>query len=128
MPSARHASHSAPRRAPREAPRTPPRPRRISYHRPARGIRWDRLGRVALLIVIAIVAVLYVQDGIRWIKAKRLASHQGAIVSRLNHENATLAKQQQSLQQPATIKREARTLGMVQAGEHPYVVTGLPNR
>ena len=128
MPPARHASHASPRRNPRSAPRTAPLPRRISYHRPSRGIRWDRLGRVALLFVIGVVAVLYVQDGIHWLRAKRLEDQQAAIVNRLTQQNASLVKQAASLQQPATIERKARILGMVKAGEHPYVVTGLPNR
>ena len=50
------------------------------------------------------------------------------VVDHLTKQNASLVKQAQSLQQPATIQRQARILGMVRAGEHPYVVTGLPNR
>ena len=108
-------------------PRPAPRPRRISYHRPSRGIRWDRIGRVALLVVIAIVGLIYVQDGIRWWNAHTAAGRQAAIVKGLQRDNAALNSEARSLQQPATIEREARVLGMVQAGEHPYVVTGLPN-
>jgi cell division protein FtsB len=83
---------------------------------------------VALLFVLAIVAVLYVQDGLALMRAKGEADQQGAIVNRLQQQNAALTRQARSLQQPATIEREARVLGMVKAGERPYVITGLPNR
>jgi cell division protein FtsB len=78
--------------------------------------------------MLAVVIGIYVQDGIAWIHAKRLADRQVSTVQRLIRENAALVKREQSLQNPATIQRYARALGMVQAGERPYVVTGLPKR
>ena len=47
-------------------------------------------------------------------------------MQQLTRSNASLRAQQRSLSDPATILRDARALGMVRAGEHPYVVTGLP--
>lgn len=90
-----------------------------------RRIRWDRLGRVGLLVVLAVVAVLYVRQGISLLSTHAQAAQQEAIVQRLARANAGLRQQQRVLNDPATIERDARSLGMVRPGERPYVVTGL---
>lgn len=79
------------------------------------------------MIVLAVVAGLYVQNAIEFLTTRLQADHQKANVQRLARENAALRKQQQSLSNPVTIEHDARVLGMVQAGERPYVVMGLPN-
>ncbi len=89
-------------------------------------VRWDRLGRVGLLIVFAVVAALYIQQGLSLLSTHSQAAQQLAIVHRLAHDNRALESQQRSLKDPATIERNARALGMVRPGERPYVVTGLP--
>jgi cell division protein FtsB len=91
-------------------------------------VRWDRLGRVGLLVVLAVVAVVYAQDALSYLKARSQAGHQAAIVKRLQSQNAQLERQQKSLGSPATIVRDARALGMVKQGERPYAITGLPGR
>jgi cell division protein FtsL len=87
-----------------------------------RRVRWDRVGRVALLVVLVVVAGLYVQDAMSYLATRSQADQQRAIVRQLARQNAALAREQQSLQDPATIKRIARGLGMVLPGERPYVV------
>ena len=47
-------------------------------------------------------------------------------LAQAQNNNASLRAQQRSLNNPATIVRDARALGMVRVGEHPYEVTGLP--
>jgi cell division protein FtsB len=89
-------------------------------------VRWDRIGRTALLIVLAVVAGLYVQHIVEFFVTRANAGTQHALVRRLVRENASLRAQSAALQQPATIKRYARALGMVRSGERPYVVLGLP--
>jgi cell division protein FtsB len=89
-------------------------------------VRWDRVGRTGLLIVLAVVAGLYLQDAINFISTHSEADGQLANVQRLAHENAVLRQEQAALNNPVTIERDARALGMVQAGERPYVVLGLP--
>jgi cell division protein FtsB len=89
-------------------------------------VRWDRIGRVGLLVVLCVVAGLYVQQGLAYLSVRAQDSHQRAIVRQLTHSNANLRAQQRSLNTPATILRDARALGMVRVGEHPYEVTGLP--
>jgi cell division protein FtsB len=81
-----------------------------------------------LLLVFAAVFAVWCQDALSWWNAHQEAGRQAAIVRRLQRANAALLAQQRSLNDPATIIREARALGMVRSGEHAYVVTGLPNR
>jgi cell division protein FtsB len=77
------------------------------------------------LVVLVVVAGLYVQHIVEFFVTRANAATQHALVRRLASENAALRAQKASLQQPATIKRVARALGMVQSGERPYVVLGL---
>lgn len=79
-----------------------------------------------LIAVLAVVAGLYVQQGLRYLSARSQADQQTAIATRLAHQNAQLARQAKSLNNPATIQQDARALGMVRPGERPYVLTGLP--
>jgi cell division protein FtsB len=78
-------------------------------------------------LVLAVVGGLYVQQGLTYLSTRGQADQQQAIVRRLSRENAVLLSQRNSLNDPATIERDARALGMVRAGERPYVITGLPN-
>jgi cell division protein FtsB len=82
---------------------------------------------VGLLVVLAVVIGLYAQHTLSYLSTRSQADRQLAIVARLARENASLVKQQNSLNDPATIVRAARALGMVRPGERPYVITGLPN-
>jgi hypothetical protein len=87
-------------------------------------IRWDRAGRVVLLIVLGVVVALYVQHTLSYFSTRAQADRQAAIVARLTRENAALARTQRSLSNPATIITEARALGMVRANERPFVIIG----
>jgi cell division protein FtsB len=90
-------------------------------------VRWDRVGRVGLLVVLCVVAALYVQRGMAYLTVHSQADQQSAIVHQLSQSNASLRAQQRSLNSPTTILRDARALGMVRVGEHPYEVVGLPS-
>jgi cell division protein FtsB len=79
---------------------------------------------VLLLVVFAVVLGLYVQQAVAYLSVRSLANQQASLVHRLSRENAALAKQQRSLNNPATIQRDARALGMVMPNERPYAVTG----
>jgi cell division protein FtsB len=124
MPPARSAS-AAPRHQ-RQA-RTPAGPRRVAGKPAVARVRWDRVGRVSLLVVLAVVAGLYAQHALSYLSTRAEANREAANVQRLSRENAALTRQQRSLNDPATITRDARALGMVKAGERPYVITGLPS-
>jgi cell division protein FtsB len=127
MPTARSAAAAA-QRKPRVQTRARPRPRRVISRAPRVRVRWDRVGRVGLLVVLVVVAGLYVRQGLSLLSTRSQDAQQESIVSRLTHENARLAAEQRSLNNPSTIERDARALGMVRPGEHPYVITGLPKR
>jgi cell division protein FtsB len=89
-------------------------------------VRWDRFGRVVLVLVLVGVLGLYVGPAISWVTTWRDAAGWRAEVRRLEAEHARLAARRDALTRPSTLEREARQLGMVRAGERPYVVTGLP--
>jgi cell division protein FtsB len=76
--------------------------------------------------VLAVVAGLYIQQGLAYLSARSQANAQNAIADRLARQNAKLIRQEKALNNPATIEQDARALGMVRPGERPYVVTGLP--
>ncbi len=125
MPSARSTA-AVPRRdrSPGRAPRS--RPRRVQAGNAVLRVRWDRVGRVSLLVVLTAVAGVYMQQGLRYLSTRAQDKQQQRIVQQLSRENAALLREQNSLNNPATIERDARVLGMVRPGERPYVVTGLP--
>jgi cell division protein FtsB len=91
-------------------------------------IRWDRLGRWALIGVFAFVLYLYIGPAARWVTTYRQAKQKRAEVAALHVENRRLRAQQRELKRPSAQEREARRLGMVKAGERSYVIEGLPAR
>jgi Tfp pilus assembly protein PilX len=56
-----------------------------------------------------------------------LSAQRHAQVTALQRAAAALAAQERALALPSTRETEARNLGLVLPGEHPYVVRGLPN-
>jgi cell division protein FtsB len=82
---------------------------------------------MVLLAVLAAVMALYVQHALAYFSVRAQERQQQAVVRQLARSNAALARQQRSLQSPATIVRDARALGMVRIGERPYVVIGSPH-
>lgn len=89
-------------------------------------IRWDRVGRVALLGVLIALALLYVGPALSYVDTRGRAKAQQAEVARLKAENERLLARRSALRRPGTLEREARKLGYVKAGERAYVVSGLP--
>ena len=82
---------------------------------------------MGLVVDLCVVAGVYVQQALAYLAVRSLSDHLRAIVHQLSRANAGLRAQQSSLNSPATIVSDARALGMVRVGEHPYEVTGLPN-
>jgi cell division protein FtsB len=91
-------------------------------------IRWDRLGRWALIAVLGFVLYLYVGPAASWVSAYKEAKGKRAEVAALKSENRRLLDQRKDLRDPAALARAARRLGMVKAGEKSYVIQGLPKR
>jgi cell division protein FtsB len=88
-------------------------------------IRWDAVGRRALLGVFALVLYLYIGPAIRWVQTYREAGHQRSQVAELRAENARLRERKRALTAPGALEREARRLGMVKAGERAYIVENV---
>jgi cell division protein FtsB len=80
---------------------------------------------VLLVVVLAVVAGLYIQQGLTYLSARSQADQENAVAARLARQNAQLTREAKSLNNPATIEQDARELGMIKPGERPYVLTGL---
>jgi cell division protein FtsB len=124
MPPARPAT-APPRRQPRPAARRPP---RVIARPPKLRVRWERVGRFGLLFVLVVVIGLYAEHTLTYFSTRAQADQQQAYVQRLAHQNAQLTREQKSLNDPATIVRDARALGMVRPNEQPFVITGSPSK
>jgi cell division protein FtsB len=88
-------------------------------------IRWDRVGRVALLLVLVGVVALYVNPLRTYVSTWQEAKQRRAEVAELQQQNRKLRARQAQLRDPRQLEREARRLGMVKPGERAYVVNGL---
>jgi hypothetical protein len=90
-------------------------------------VRWDRLGRVAMLCVLAALVYLYASAGVHMLSTRRQSHRAGATVAALEREHRQLVHQRAALTAPGTLETEARQLGMMKGGEQPYVISGLPD-
>jgi cell division protein FtsB len=90
-------------------------------------VRWDRKFRTLLLMVLALIGWIGIHAGLTLWHTHEQAQTEQHIVSALAAQNRKLQGQLVSLNQPATIIRDARVLGMIRKGEQAYVVTGLPH-
>jgi cell division protein FtsB len=91
-------------------------------------IRWDRVGRWALISVLGFVLYLYIGPLATWVATYREAGNKRAEVAALKAEHRRLQQRRAELRDPTALEREARRLGMVKAGEKSYVVEGLERR
>jgi cell division protein FtsB len=92
------------------------------------GIRWDRVGRVALLATLAVIALSYLSPARHWVEQSRTAGEQHAELHGLLAKNRELKRNLKRLRAPGALEREARRLGMVRQGERSYVIENLPGR
>jgi cell division protein FtsB len=90
------------------------------------GIRWDRVGRVALLSTLVVIVLSYASPARQWIKQSGTASHQAEELGALKQEKQKLDRRLRALRDPGALEREARRLGMVRVGERSYVIENLP--
>ncbi len=101
-------------------------PRRASHGRRRSAIRWDRLGRLALLGTLGVILLLYISPAKHWIEQSGTATAQSQELDDLKAENARLEQRAKELRDPAALEREARRLGMVRQGERAYVIENPP--
>jgi cell division protein FtsB len=100
-------------------------PRRRARGRGGSRIDWDRTGRIALVLVLFLILVLYINPITGFIDAWQESKAEQANLGRLEQTNEELRKRLAILGQPDGAEREARKMGMVAEGEKPYVVRGL---
>ena len=85
-------------------------------------IRWDRVGRWALICVFAFVLYLYIGPARTWIGTYAEAKRKREDVADLRERHEQLLERKRALQRAGAVELEARKLGMVKAGEKLYVV------
>lgn len=88
-------------------------------------IRWDRVGRIALTLVLAAVLYSYLNPAIDFVKTYTATTAAKAEFHEMLRENKRLHHRIQTADDPMTIDRMARAQGMVAEGETPIVVHGL---
>jgi hypothetical protein len=99
---------------------------RVAPRRGDTRVNWDRLGRVALVIVLFAVLGSYFNPVMNLFHTWHDARTGKQKLIELRHENATLKARAHALADPAVLVREARKQGMVRPGEQSYVIRGLP--
>jgi cell division protein FtsB len=85
-------------------------------------IRWDRVGRWALICVFAFVIYLYIGPARTWVSTYGEAKRKREEVATLRERNEQLRHEQRRLRREGAVELEARKLGMIKAGEKLYVV------
>jgi cell division protein FtsB len=114
----RTATASRPKRRP--AARRRPGPRRGGSR-----IRWDRVGRIALTLVLAAVLYSYLNPAIDFVKTYTATTAAKAEFHEMLRENKRLHHRIQTSEDPVAIDRKARAQGMIVEGERPLVIQGL---
>ena len=113
----------------RSAPRRRPaaRKRRPAARSGASRVNWDRVGRIALTVVLAAVLYSYLNPAIDFVKTYTATTAAKAQLHELQHESTKLHRRIQSSGDPLVIDRMARAQGMVAEGETPVVIRAPKN-
>lgn len=119
------ASAHAARRTATVRRRPAPRKARPAARRGPSRIKWDRLGRIALTLVLAAILYSYLHPTVSFFQTYTGASAAKAKRHQLLQENRALHERIKSSKDPKVIEREARAQGMVAEGETPTVARGL---
>ncbi len=120
------ATRSRPARRPVSRPkRRPAARRRPGPRQGASRIRWDRVGRIALTLVLAAVLYSYLNPAIDFVKTYTATTAARVEFHEMLRENKRLHRRVQTADDPMAIARRARAQGMVAEGETPIVVHGL---
>jgi hypothetical protein len=126
---ARRRTASGPKRATptrkTSARRKPAARRKPGARRSGSRIRWDRVGRIALTLVLAAVLYSYLNPAIDFVKTYTATTAAKAEFHEMLRENKRLHRRIQTADDPAVIARRARAQGLVAEGETPIVVHGL---
>jgi hypothetical protein len=88
-------------------------------------VKWDRVGRIALVLVLFAVAYSYLNPAIDLFKTYQSTTAAKAEFHSLLHENKRLHRSIQSSDEAAVVEQTARKQGLVAAGETSLMVRGL---
>jgi cell division protein FtsB len=102
-----------------------PAPRPRSGGRPASRVHWDKVGRVALVIVVFLVLASYVGPALNFFDAWRDSKSEHAALADLRQENARLKQRIATLDGSDAAERAARKQGLIVLGERAYTIRGL---
>ena len=120
------ARASAPRRAPARGYRIAPRKARRGG--PASRIDWERAGRIALVIVLFAIVVLYVNPFVNFVDAWRDSRTESGQLADLKVENQKLRERAKTLAEADAAELGARAIGMVAPDERSVVIEPRPSR
>lgn len=102
-----------------------PAPRSRSQGRPASRVRWDKVGRVTLVLVLFLVLASYVGPALDFFDSWRDSRSEHAALAELRQENSKLQQRITTLDGSDAAERAARKQGLVAFGEAPYTIHGL---
>lgn len=88
-------------------------------------VRWDRFGRVVLVLVIFAVLVSYIGPTLNVFESWRESQAAESQLGELKAENEQLTRQVEALDEPSATMVEARKLGLIASGEQGYVIDRL---
>ena len=101
-----------------------PAPRKRKRGRGASRINWDRVGRVALVLVLIAILASYINPSLNFIDAWQDSKAEHANLAELKHENEKLRRRIATLGEDGAAERAARKNGMVAVTEGAYVIRG----
>jgi cell division protein FtsB len=119
------AARAQARKGPAGSSRRRPAARRPGARRGPSRIHWDRVGRVALTLVLFAVLYSYLNPVIDFVKTYTATTAAKARLHEVQDENTRLHWRVQHADDPVVISAKARAQGMVAPGEKPIVVRGL---
>jgi cell division protein FtsB len=85
-------------------------------------VDWERLGRIALVLVLFAILVLYINPVVNFLDAWRDSRAESAQLADLKDENQALRERAATLAEPDAAERGARNLGMVEPEERSVVI------
>lgn len=106
-------------------PKRRPAARRPGARRSPSRIKWDRVGRIALVLVLFAVAYSYLNPAINLFQTYKSTTAAKAEFHQLLQENKRLHRAIQSSDAPPVVAAAARKQGMVAEGEKSFVLHGL---
>lgn len=109
----------------RRPPRRRPAPRRNAGSPGAGRIKWDRLGRIFFVAVVAFLMFSAIRPAVNLFENYRLVSQTRVRLHATQAETYRLEQRVKHLRGDAVLRREARRQGMIVPGEQAWVVNGI---